>query len=58
MFTPEEIQKQRLDMCGVCEFYKELNRCSKCGCIMPIKVKIKNARCPIGKWESIKEDNL
>lgn len=28
----------------------ERNKCRKCGCYMPIKVEMRSAKCPIGKW--------
>lgn len=45
--------KQRTDICNNCE-YKEkvlkIPRCVKCGCVIPLKVKISKAKCPEGKW--------
>ena len=51
--TPEE----KLNICKKCEFYgisplkiyKDL--CQKCGCYMPIKVKISLFKCPENKWD-------
>jgi hypothetical protein len=25
-------------------------QCKECGCFMAVKVKLKNATCPLGKW--------
>ncbi len=37
--------------CKGCEFFNALLRtCGKCGCFMPAKVKLKDAKCPVGKW--------
>lgn len=47
----EEIAVQRYEICQQCpELIKLTNQCKKCGCFMNLKVKIENARCPIGKW--------
>jgi hypothetical protein len=41
----------RLDTCLKCEnIIKLTKQCKVCGCIMPLKAKLKDATCPIGKW--------
>ena len=46
-----ELQEKRLDICSTCEhLIKFTHQCKKCGCFMKLKVKLKNASCPIGKW--------
>ncbi len=50
MFRNKEEQKERLDSCKECPFYK-LRACTKCGCFMPLKVKVKGSSCPEGKWK-------
>ena len=41
----------RLSICKSCEHYKKnISVCSKCGCIMPLKVRFINFKCPVGKW--------
>jgi hypothetical protein len=43
--------KERLEICKSCSSYKNnISMCMECGCIMPLKVKIKNASCPKDKW--------
>jgi len=47
----KEVAEKRLDICLACpEFFKATHQCKKCGCIMNLKVKLKDAQCPIGKW--------
>jgi len=46
----ESLQKSRYNICQSCSNLSRINVCKKCGCIMPLKVKISNAECPIGKW--------
>tara|TARA_R100000008_G_C3490541_1_gene118490 strand:- start:105 stop:326 length:222 start_codon:yes stop_codon:yes gene_type:complete len=37
--------------CQSCEYlFKPTGTCKKCGCFMKLKTKLKNAKCPIGKW--------
>lgn len=51
VFVEETTSKTRFDICASCEFLiKTTNSCKKCGCFMIAKTKLKNARCPIGKW--------
>jgi hypothetical protein len=49
-FASEETVAQRSELCNTCPSYSRLKICAECGCIMPLKVKIKAAVCPIGKW--------
>jgi hypothetical protein len=47
----QKIADQRLDICKECPFFiNGTSQCSKCGCIMPLKVKLEAAACPEGKW--------
>jgi hypothetical protein len=42
---------RRKSICNNCEFFnKSQERCTKCGCFMAVKVYLKAAHCPIGKW--------
>jgi hypothetical protein len=44
-------ESMRYSMCSDCpEFIKLTTQCKQCGCIMKMKVKLKAAVCPIGKW--------
>ena len=47
----EDLTKERLEICAGCEFFiPDQQRCSKCGCAMAFKTRLKSASCPIGKW--------
>lgn len=51
--TTEE-QKERLAICGSCEWFKEReNRCGHCGCPLAKKTLWKTSDCPIGKWRKL-----
>ena len=46
-----DVRKARREACESCEhFRKSDKRCSKCGCFMYLKVAVKRARCPDGRW--------
>jgi hypothetical protein len=47
----DNYSEERYEICKGCEFFTPIKICSKCGCIMPMKVQIKSAECPIKKWE-------
>jgi hypothetical protein len=49
-FASKELQEQRENICKSCDSFTTLNTCKECGCIMPLKNKIKSATCPLGKW--------
>jgi hypothetical protein len=41
----------RFDICLDCdELIRLTKQCKQCGCVMPLKVKLKKAECPLGKW--------
>jgi len=46
----EEVRKKRIDHCKGCTFLTKATRCMKCGCFMNVKVRFKEAFCPIGIW--------
>ena len=47
----EYSSQERLDICKKCDlFQKDTGLCKKCLCVMKLKTKLKNAKCPIGKW--------
>lgn len=49
--TDEAVAFERLAMCQECpHFLKLTKQCKQCGCIMPMKVKLRDATCPVGKW--------
>lgn len=55
-FIDKNTQLERFTHCISCEFFN-LGICSKCGCIMLVKVTMPDAECPEGKWGSKKEEN-
>jgi len=41
----------RMKMCLQCDhFFEPTRQCKKCNCFMPIKVRLVDASCPVGKW--------
>jgi hypothetical protein len=47
----EEEAESRLNTCINCDRLIQLTKqCKECGCIMAVKVKLKNATCPLNKW--------
>ena len=47
----DEEESTRYSLCMECpEFFKATTQCKQCGCFMKVKVKLKQATCPIGKW--------
>jgi hypothetical protein len=47
----DELAINRLKTCEECDsLIKATRQCKECGCVMPLKVKLKAAVCPLGKW--------
>lgn len=57
LFVPDHVQNERYNICLGCEhFYSLLKNCKICGCVMPLKTKLKQASCPIKKWDKYTTD--
>jgi hypothetical protein len=50
-YASEDISSNRYAICEACpSLLKLTHQCKECGCFMKIKVKLANAKCPLGKW--------
>jgi hypothetical protein len=50
-YTDEETSDKRMAICETCpSLLKVTHQCKECGCFMKIKVKLKEAQCPLQKW--------
>jgi hypothetical protein len=50
-WSDNELSSARMEICELCPaLRKPTYQCSECGCLMKIKTKMKNAKCPLGKW--------
>ena len=54
--APVEVRKERMAICGQCEFMSH-NRCDLCKCFLPAKTMMANATCPHDppKWTEYHE---
>jgi len=53
MSNSEEIRGSidKMKICLQCDqFFKPTKQCKKCGCFMPVKVRIPGMHCPLKKW--------
>jgi membrane protease subunit (stomatin/prohibitin family) len=44
-----------MSICEECPKFTKLKFCEECGCFMPVKVKLKDVKCPLDKWSEVKE---
>jgi len=50
-WAEEEDSAKRYEICKVCpELINLTKQCKQCGCIMTLKTKLQEAKCPLGKW--------
>jgi hypothetical protein len=49
LLASEELRTQRTNICDSCE-HKTGPMCSKCFCIIAVKVSYSGSSCPIEKW--------
>lgn len=52
-YVSAEVEGERLALCRGCENFLPIEVCKKCGCFMPMKVKLAHAECPIGRWKPV-----
>jgi len=54
VFASQELKKERMDICLSCENYGEKWKikglCLKCYCLVNLKTKLTESKCPIFKW--------
>lgn len=56
-YTSKNIRDTRLDICKSCDrLFKPTATCKECGCFMAMKTWLKNAHCPLHKWEAVDDD--
>jgi rRNA maturation protein Nop10 len=48
-----DIPTLRLRVCNQCEFLTIVKMCSRCGCVVPLKVRMPSSSCPEGKWLAV-----
>jgi hypothetical protein len=42
---------ERITICKACPwFVSKGQRCSKCGCVVPLKAYFSKEKCPVGRW--------
>lgn len=44
------LAQARLAACATCPLYTAAGFCRQCGCYMPVKAYIEQAKCPRGNW--------
>jgi hypothetical protein len=49
----KEMSETRLAICKLCEFFRPVPMCAKCGCMLEQKTKLSKEKCPIGKWDAV-----
>ena len=50
-WVDEDTSNARMEICNGCpKLIKLTKQCKECGCIMPMKTKLKFATCPLEKW--------
>lgn len=56
-YTTKEIRDERFDICKGCDrLFKPTRTCKECGCFMALKTWLKDAHCPLHKWEAVDDE--
>lgn len=53
----KNLRSKREMICSSCEF-NNLNFCSKCGCLIPLKISFPFTTCPENKWKSLAKERI
>lgn len=56
MFVTMAIAQERYAICKQCPNFSMIKTCKLCGCVMPLKVKLRYSECPDGKWMAVEDD--
>lgn len=56
MFATTEMIQRRLATCGACPHLSGIKVCTQCGCIVPLKVRLRGSECPLQFWTSEVDD--
>ena len=49
-----EAYESRIEVCRGCPHFGGVSqRCWVCGCFMPVKARIADAVCPVGRWGAV-----
>jgi hypothetical protein len=47
----DDVASRRLNICSDCDRFIHLTKqCKECGCLMSMKTRLAEAKCPLGKW--------
>lgn len=50
-YGDDEVARSRYAICLECpRLIRTTKQCRECGCFMQLKVKLRDAVCPVGKW--------
>lgn len=51
ILKPTDAYFQRLVICQECDKYIKMAKiCSVCKCFMPLKIRLRESKCPLDKW--------
>lgn len=48
--APRSVQATRREICDSCDHRTAFDTCDLCGCVIALKIKPNNMKCPIEKW--------
>lgn len=46
----EEVYNERFEICTDCEMFVYGSTCNSCGCVMQVRARLCDGRCPKKKW--------
>jgi hypothetical protein len=47
----EELYGARFGICSQCEYFMYGSTCAQCGCVMQVRARLSDGRCPKKKWQ-------
>lgn len=46
----DEIYRERIGVCLVCDKLEYGSTCISCGCVMQVRARLADGKCPLKKW--------
>lgn len=46
----ESIYNSRIKICGECDKLEYGSTCMSCGCVMQVRARLADGKCPLKKW--------
>jgi ribosomal protein S26 len=54
----EAVYASRIEICGECDKLEYGSTCMSCGCVMQVRARLRDGKCPLKKWDTKSKGTL